>query len=213
MNPDAEAIIALNPDIIIASGHNKTGGEDPFAPIKEAGISVVYIPSSASFEGIYEDIDFIASIVDKDSEGEKLVTEMQTEIDRIKDIAATITDKKTVYFEISPAPYIYTTGAGTFQNEIIETIGATNVFGSETGWISPSEEAILDANPDVIITNVGYVPEPVAEILAREAWVDMDAIVNGDVYLIDADASSRPSHNVVAALIEMAKAVYPEYYE
>ena len=30
-NPDAEAIIGLNPDIIIASGHNKTGSsEDPF---------------------------------------------------------------------------------------------------------------------------------------------------------------------------------------
>lgn len=44
-NPDAEAIIGLNPDIIIASGHNKTGSsEDPFKLVKEAGIPVVYIP-------------------------------------------------------------------------------------------------------------------------------------------------------------------------
>ena len=35
-NPDAETIIALEPDLIIASGHNKVGDEDPFQLVKEA---------------------------------------------------------------------------------------------------------------------------------------------------------------------------------
>ena len=47
-NPDAETIIGLEPDIIIASGHNKAGDEDPFQAVKDAGIPVVYIPSSVS---------------------------------------------------------------------------------------------------------------------------------------------------------------------
>ena len=61
-NPDAETLVGLKPDIIIASGHNKTGNEDPFAAVKEAGIDVVYIPTSSSIEGIYEDINFIAKV-------------------------------------------------------------------------------------------------------------------------------------------------------
>ena len=53
LNPDAEAIIGLEPDLIIASGHNKSGSsDDPFKLVKEAGISVVYIPSSESIQGI-----------------------------------------------------------------------------------------------------------------------------------------------------------------
>ena len=37
-NPDAETIIGLEPDIVIASGHNKTGSvEDPFKAISEIG--------------------------------------------------------------------------------------------------------------------------------------------------------------------------------
>ena len=63
LNPDAEAIIGLEPDLIIASGHNKSGSsDDPFKLVKEAGISVVYIPSSESIQGIYDDINFIADI-------------------------------------------------------------------------------------------------------------------------------------------------------
>ena len=59
-NPDAETIIGLEPDIVIASGHNKVGENDPFQLIKEAGIPVVYIPSSYSIDGIYGDIEFMA---------------------------------------------------------------------------------------------------------------------------------------------------------
>ena len=72
-NPDAEAIIALNPDIVIASGHNKVGDEDPFALIKEAGIPVAYIPNSYSIDGIYEDIEFIANLTNTEKKGKELV--------------------------------------------------------------------------------------------------------------------------------------------
>ncbi len=211
-NPDAETIIGLEPDIIIASGHNKTGGEDPFAALKEAGIPVIYLPSSVSFEAIYEDITFIADVVSEKSAGERIIKEMKDEVKKITDIAATITNKKKVYLEISPAPYIYTTGKNTFQNEIITLIGAENIFANEEGWISPSEEAIISANPDVIITNVGYVPTPVEDIKAREGWSTITAISEGNVFQIEGNASSRPSQNVIKALKEIAKAVYPDKY-
>ena len=212
-NPDAETIIALNPDIIIASGHNKAGGEDPFKVIKEAGIAVVYLPSSPSFEDIYKDIEFLSGIFGEEKAGNKLIDGMKEEIQAIKDIAATITEKKKVYFEISPAPYIYTTGSNTFQNQMIEVIGATNIFAGEEGWVAASEEAIVSQNPDVILTNVGYVDNPTDEILAREGWKEINAVKDNHVYLIDSNSSSRPSQNIIKALKEMAKAVYPEYYE
>ena len=42
--PDAEKIIELNPDIIIASGYNQVGSsEDPYKSVSDAGIPVVYV--------------------------------------------------------------------------------------------------------------------------------------------------------------------------
>lgn len=212
-SPDVETIIGLLPDIIIASGHNKTGENDPYAPLKEAGIPVVYIPSAASIQEIYDSIEFIADITKTTEKGNDVISDIKSEINDLKAIADTITTKKTVYLEISPAPYIYTTGKGTFQNELLEIIGAENVFASEEGWISPSAESIIEKNPDVILTNVDYVDNADQEILAREGWGVLNAITNGKVYLINANASSRPSQNVIEAAKEMAKLIYPEYYE
>ena len=214
LNPDAETIIGLEPDIVIASGHNKTGSvEDPFKAISEAGIPVVYIPSSDSIDGIYKDIEFIADVVNERSKGKEIVDDMKAHVEEKKAIGDTITDKKSVYFEISPAPYLSSFGKSTFLNEMLEIIGAKNIFEKEEGWISPTAEAIIDANPDVIITNAGYMENPTEEIKSRDAWENINAIKNNEVYLVDQNASSRPSQNVIKALEQMAKAVYPEHYE
>ncbi|MEN8076693.1 ABC transporter substrate-binding protein [Clostridioides difficile] len=216
-NPDAEAIIALKPDIVIASGHNKAGDEDPFALIKEAGIPVAYIPSSYSIDGIYEDIEFIASLTDTEKEGKELVNSMKKEVEAIKAIGDTIQDKKTVYFEIGAGSGLYTFGNETFINEMIETIGATNIFGEESSWITVTPEAVIDANPEVILANKPGTNEAgltaVEDILSREGWDTITAVKNGDVYQIDKNSSSRGSQNIIKALKEMAKAVYPDEYK
>ena len=85
-NPDAEKIISLKPDIVIASGHNKVGDEDPFALIKEAGIPVAYIPSSYSIDEIYGDIEFIASLTNTEKKGKELVDSMKKEVEKVENI-------------------------------------------------------------------------------------------------------------------------------
>ena len=211
--PDAEAIIALEPDIIIASGYNKIGSaEDPYKAIVEAGIPVDYIPSSDSIEGICKDIEFIASLVNENKKGEEIIADMKEKISKYEEVAKTIKDKKKVYFEIGPAPNLYSFGNKTFLNDMLEVIGAENVFADEESWFAPTEEAILDANPDVILTKVDYVENPTEEIMARDGWDNITAVKNGDVYYIDSNSAARGNQNIIKALDEMAKAVYPDVY-
>lgn len=174
--PDAEAIIAMNPDIIIASNTNRGGGADPFKSLKDAGITVVYVPSSTSINEICEDINFIAEVTNKKEEGKKIVDSMKEEVEKIKAIGETITDKKKVYFEIGSTPNLASFGKGTFLNEMIEIIGAENIFASEDSWLSISEEAVVSANPDVILTNEGYLGDPTKYIAERAGWEGVTAI-------------------------------------
>ena len=96
---------------------------------------------------------------------------------------------------------------------MIDLIGAENVLAGQEGWLSVEEESVVSANPDVILTNVNYIEDPVGEILARPGWEGVTAVQNGGVYTIDNKNSSLPNENIVQALKEMAKAVYPDLYE
>ena len=213
-SPDAEAIIELEPDIVIASGYNKAGSsDDPFKSLSDVGIPVVYIPSSDSIDGIYKDIEFIASIVKQDEKGKEIVSNMKSEIEKVSEVGKTIKDKKKVYIEIGPAPSLYSVGGSTFLNEMVEIIGAENIFKDQDAWISPSEESVIDANPDVILTTVNYVENPTDEIKSREGWENINAVKNDEVYYIDANSSSRPTQNIIKALKEMSKAIYPDEYD
>lgn len=59
---------------------------------------------------------------------------------------------------------------------MIELIGAKNILASKEGWMSVSEEVIVAADPDVILTNVNYIEEPVEEIKSRTGWENVKAI-------------------------------------
>ena len=212
VSPDMEQLLALTPDVLFVSNLSLYDQESPYQQLIDNGVCVVCVPTSDSIADIQSDIAFVAAVLDETEQGEKLIADMQAEIDRIAAIAANITEKKTVYFEISAAPYMYSFGTGVFLNELIELIGAKNILAGQEGWLSVGEETVVAADPDVILTNVNYIEDPVQEIKDRSGWDALTAVQNGAVSYIDNMASSLPDQNVVKALIQMAKAIYPEYY-
>ncbi|NLK63798.1 MAG: ABC transporter substrate-binding protein [Tissierellia bacterium] len=213
MTPDAEKMVALEPDIIYTTGMVMAEGNDPYKPIKDMGICVAYIPASLSIEGIYEDILFIANSLNAEEKGVDLVNSMIRKIEEIEKIGSSIEDKKTVYFELAAAPTLYSFGKGVFLNEMIEIIGAKNVLSEYDWWISVSEEIVITSDPDVIITNVDYVENPVEEIKSRSGWENMKAVKNDDVYYVDNYATSHSNHNIIIGLEQMARAIYPDIYQ
>lgn len=210
--PDIEQLAALKPDVLMVSNLSLYDQEAPYQQLIDMGVCVICVPTSDSIKDIQSDIAFIASVFGESAKGEAIIAEMQAEIDRIAAIGKTITEKKSVYFEISAAPYMYSCGNGVFLNELIELIGAKNILADQEGWLSVGEESVIAANPDVILTNVNYIDNPTQEIMGRSGWDNLTAVKNGDVYYIDNMASSLPNQNVVKALSQMAEAVYPEYY-
>ncbi|MGL5973312.1 MAG: ABC transporter substrate-binding protein [Oscillospiraceae bacterium] len=212
VNPDAEKLSKLNPDVIFTTNLSLFEGEAAFNTLKKLGLTIIAIPTSDSIEAIKDDIKFIGQVTKKESNSNKIVDEMEKEISKIEKIAKTITDKKNVYFEIAGAPNLYSFGKGVYLNEMIEIIGANNILADQNQWTSVEQEIVVKKNPDVIITNVDYVDDPVAEILSRDGWQNVTAVKDKAVYQIDKNTSSQPSNNVVKALSEMAKAIYPDKF-
>ena len=116
--------------------------------------------------------------------------------------------------EIAPAPDIYTTGNNTFMDEMLKVINADNVAGDQQGWIKVDQEAIIQKNPDVIITTYGYyVKDPAQQVLSRKGWENLNAVKNKQVIDVNSDLVDRPGPRVVEGVEALAKAIYPEVFK
>ena len=216
MNPDNEAIAALEPDIVFTSGMSYIGGESPFQPLVDAGICVADIPSSASMEDIMLDLQFIGLCVNEPEVADGYVESMQLMLEEIEACAAEVPARKTVLFMMSiptaDYPTIYSFGYGTYMSDMLDYIGADNACGDLEGWVAITEEEAVAMNPDVILTNVNWVEDPAGEIMALEGWSNVTAVKNGEVYYVDANLCSRPNEHIANATIEWGACVYPDQF-
>lgn len=215
MKPDVERLAELAPDLLLVSALTEAGtGTNPFSRLEAAGMKVVVLPSSADLAGIAADTTRVAGLVGRAKEGERAIRRMNEEAEKIEAIARRIPtgERRAVVFEIESAPWIYSFGSGVYLDDLLKKAGAKNAFGAEHGWIAVSAEAVIAADPDVILTNVAT-DDPVGEIMRRPGWGAVKAVRNGRVYRIDNTLSSQPAPACVGALKEIAEAVYPEYFK
>ncbi len=213
MAPDVELLATLQPDIIFVSGISQSTEDDPLKPIKDLGTIVTYMPTSNTFQGIEEDILFLGTITNEKERAEEIVAKFQEDLASITEkLEGVVLEENTVYFEISPAPYLYSFGSGVFLNDALEMLHLENIFKEQEAWISITEEEILSRNPSIIFTNT-YLEDAVTEVKGREGWDIINAVENDKVYKIDENKSSHANEFVVDAILEMAKAVYPDIFE
>ncbi|WP_019243587.1 MULTISPECIES: ABC transporter substrate-binding protein [Bacillus] len=210
VNVNTEEVIALKPDVVIAY---TIGDEKVLQPIKDAGIPIFVIQSAATIDDVYGDIEQLAAVMGVEKKGKEIISHIKEQFTSVQEKVASIDTKAKVYYEISPSPDIYTTGAKTFQQEILDSAGVENIFADKEGWMKPTEEEIIKRNPQVILTTVNYIDNPVDEIKNRKSWNNLDAVKNNQVIQLDADIMSRPGPRIGEAVELVAKAVYPDLFK
>ncbi|MEK9198720.1 MULTISPECIES: ABC transporter substrate-binding protein [Bacillales] len=209
MTVNTERIIELNPDVVFAY---TTGEEAQIDQLESAGLKVFVIQSATSINDVYGDIEQMAEVMGVEEEGKQVVEDIQSQIAAVQEKTKSIEQKKKVYFEISPAPDIWSIGSGTFQQEMIEAAGVENIYADQQGWFAVTEEDLITRNPEAIVSTVNYIEDPKGEILAREGWSTISAVQNKEVYLLNADIMDRPGPRIGEAVEMIAQTIYPELF-
>ena len=212
MEFNVEKIISLQPDLVLAHGSAMGLSSEGYQQLKDAGITVLTVNDAKTFADVYKSIEMIGKATDTEVEAEKIVSDMQAKVEDIKEKAAAIKeeDMKKVYIEIDPS--LFAAGKNTFMDEMLTMIHAENIVTDE-GWPQMNQEAIIEANPDVIITTYGfYTEDAVGQLLSREGWQDINAIKNKQVVDVHSDKVTRSGPRLVEGVEELAKAVYPDIF-
>lgn len=192
LETNLEQIIDLDPQVLLMSTMAQT--EEQVAALEAAGIQVV-VSDADDIEGVYIAIRLIGKIMGKDQEAEEVISSMKETFETVAKEAASLSGR-SIYFEVSPLEWgLWTAGQGTFMDEIARMIGLDNAFGDVEGWGEISEEAVLERNPDYILTISMYFgtgPDPVEEILGRPGWQSIRAVQTGSILNLPDNELSRP---------------------
>ena len=218
-NTNIENIIALQPDIVIANSMDQT--KEQIHAIEAAGIPVVMTDDS-NIEGVYTGIMLVGEVMGKSEEAIKLVDDMKADFESIAKKAEQAKTEagdatKTVYIEASPLEYgLWASGSETFAHEIVEMLGAKNIFDDVENWVEVSQEQVISRNPDLIISTTmffGGDMSPEEEIYSRKGWEGITAIKEKQVFNANSDTITRPGPRLVDAAYEMYEYIYGESVE
>ena len=214
MEPDAEKIIGLDPDFVIASAALDSQKE-LLDTLENAGITVAYF-SVNSFEDYLESLKIFTQITGRDDLYEKNGIQVSKQIEEAK---ARIDGRKpTVLFIRAAASSVKVKGSeGTVGGEILADLDTVNIADSGSLLEDLSMEAIIMADPEYIfVTTQGADTEAalanVEELLtSNPAWDSLSAVQNGNYYVIDkALYNSKPNARWGEAYEKLAVIIYPE---
>ncbi len=144
---NVEMIIALKPDVVIASS---MVNRQTVERISHSGIPVVSLPERKNVEGVYQTINILGRIFCEQSRADSLVRSMQDGIDRIRRQNRGEVRPKVYYVVGFGSSGDYTAGGNTYINEMIELAGGKNIAENARNW-SFSKEALFADQPDCII--------------------------------------------------------------
>ncbi|MCL9659293.1 ABC transporter substrate-binding protein [Paenibacillus hunanensis] len=211
--PDVEAVVALRPDVVF------TGISSSEALVKElraAGIPI-FKTTPKTIDDVMSNIELYGKITNRQAEAKQVTDHMREQVKSVTDAVASLTpeQKKKVYIEFSPG---WTVGKGEFMDEMITLAGGTNIAGNTTGWHEINEEAIVAADPDVILYSKQSMDATTNQTLdqiirARSGWNKIKAIQNNQLFGLDDDLVSRPGPRVTDGLVEIAHAIYPNLFK
>ncbi len=206
--PNAEAIAAKNPDLVVLSNDtNKV--VDQLTLLK---IPVYVAPAATTLDDTYRQIGDIGALTGHPDEAADLVRRMKDDIAKlVKDMPQRST-ALSYYYELSPDFYSVT--SKTFVGSLFTLVGLENVAdpadpgGAKGGYPQLSQEALVEADPDMIfLADTKCCQQSAETVKARKGWAGITAVENNRIVGLDDDIASRWGPRVVELVRAIVDAV------
>lgn len=206
--PNAEAIAAKDPDLVVLSGD----ADQIVAQLGKLKIPTLVSPAAATLDDTYGEIEDLGNLTGHAPEAAKLNEQMKTEIDQIVKSVPARSKPLTYYYELGPE--LYSATSKTFIGGVFNLFGMSNVAdaadadGSKGGYPQLSAEALVKANPDtVFLADTKCCQQSAATVKARTGWSSITAVQKSQVYPLDDDIASRWGPRTVDLVKSVADAV------
>lgn len=206
--PSQEVVLEVEPDFIYGGWESNfaADGAGERATLAELGIASYVSPAACrsikpaqlTFDELFAEIGEIGTIFNAAEAADALIAEQKAELAAIAPDTRGLT--ALWYSSGTKAPYV---GAGSNAPAMMmEALGLENIMaGVDDGWVAASWEAVVDANPDVIVLvdAAWNSAEQKKKLLAENPITSqLDAVVNQRYLIVPFPASEAGVRNVGA---------------
>lgn len=208
-NPSIEAIVALDPDLIVAPQEFLRA--DLLGKVEQLQIPLVVL-SANSVTDITTHLSKLGAIFGRAAQADVAMTHLQQRIDSIHRITAGRPGVRVLYV-LNSHPLI-TVGPGSFIHELIGLAGGVNIAGhTATPYPRLNMEVVLREDPDVLVFPVGKVESvPLSEQYVWQQWPALSAVKHGQFRHVPSDLLNRPGPRIGDGLEALARAIHPEAF-
>ena len=164
LDPNIEAIVALQPDVVLMSTSSRSGER-----LRALGIAVVSLEPKTHAD-VGRTLEALGQLLDV-PDAQRIWRTIDAAVSAAAQSLPPRVRHTRVYFEVSSAPYA--AGASSFIGETLARLGVGNIVPASLGpFPKLNPEFIVRANPDVIM--LGDYGQ--AGVAGRPGWAAMRAI-------------------------------------
>lgn len=200
LRPSVEAIVNAKPDLVIlyASDDNKA----VFDRLRQAAIPTVAFKLD-SIEQFRRDTKILGQLVGDTVSARIVVDSVSATLDRVRRATSSL-PRPSVFLPTWYKPII-AIGGGSFMSELLDIAGGKNIYASAlTPTVTVTLEDVVTKNPDIVL-----VGQTDSTIQKSDAWRAIPAVRDNHVKVVDFDLVSRPSVQLGAAAVSLARLLHP----
>ena len=211
LKPDAETIARLKPDLVFVH----KGPNNVLAQLGTLGIKTAVV-DRGSLPGVFTTIREISTAANVAAKGERLVSDLNAGLDRVRASVAGRTPRKLLIIvgrRTGTLTDIIAVGPGSYLHGIATIAGGSNVLASTTlEYPRISMETVISLAPDVIV-DVGEMGESPADSDRRRQITEglwrsqtlVQAVRDGGVHAVHDEAFVVPGPRIVEVARTMAR--------
>ena len=207
-----EGVLSINPSAILML----EGGGPPEAVdvLKKASVPIVIIPDGFDGPGILSKITMVGHAIGEDGKAAALAQKVEHDLAAAQALTASVTERRKVLFVLSnQGGKLMASGTDTAADGIIRMAGAINAMTGFAGYKQLADEAVIEAQPDMILmmnTRSGTHEEADEELLAHPAIAATPAGRNRAILRMDGAYLLGFGPRTAAAISDLATSLYGE---
>lgn len=210
--PAFEAMITMAPDLVIADASAQAHLADAFGGALQ-GVPVIFI-GAVGYDDVATSIRLIGQVIDNEAEAEASAAAMESTLTEVEAAIAGLTAPRVLIMNGAIDDF-FVALPDSFVGDLVVKAGGDNVAAGQPqtgrfpGYTQLSLEAILETDPEVILTITAGGPSLADLVLQTDTYAGLTAVEDGRVHDVDLEIFLQaPGPRAAEGLRELARLLY-----